>query len=216
MRSFLVTAVAVLLALSFVGTAQAGWFLDFEWGLGHDEEQVASGIPGLQFTTTGLYDWIYGDITTGAYNVTSDNGNVYGSANYFMSGNVYAWLGPEADVGRIDFLNNDGSWFTTGYCSISSFYLEAYDSNGNLLDSAVGAANTMTEGGTGLNYLSVYSPSNNISYVLLHDTGNYWLADNMSGDASGVNVPDIPEPATLVLLGMGLMGGAIARSRKRK
>jgi hypothetical protein len=132
-----------------------------------------------------------------------------------MSGDVFAWLGMAADVGRIDFLGGDGSFFTTGYCSLSEFYLVAYDAFDNQLDIAVGAPNTTDDGGTGLNYLTVTSVDNNIAYVLMHDTGNQWLADNMSGDASDVEDPSIPEPTTLLLLGAGLLGGGILRKRIR-
>ena len=184
-----------------LGATRDAWFLDFEWGLGHDYEQVATDVPGLQFTTTGGYDWVYSDITTGLYNATSDLGLVYGSGEYFMSGYVCTWLGPDADVGRIDFLNQDGSYFMTGYCSYSSFYVEAYDEFDNLIDIASGPANTLSQGGTGLNYLTVSSDSNNIAYMLLHDTGNQWIADNMSGDASGIVLAPVID--TLIDAGTG-------------
>ncbi|MBD3381915.1 MAG: PEP-CTERM sorting domain-containing protein [candidate division Zixibacteria bacterium] len=204
-------AVALLLV---AGSAQASWYLDFEWALGDDGAQVSSGVPGLQFSTSGAYNWVYADVTTGNYNASSDNGNVYGGGNYFMSGNVNVWLGPDADWGRIDFTGEDGSWFETGYCSHSTFYLEAYDANGSLIDQAVGAANTQQMGGTEMGYVSVSSANNDIAYVIMHDTGNFWIADNMSGDASGV-APPIPEPATLILLGSGLLGMGILRRKNR-
>jgi hypothetical protein len=206
-------AITAMVALALCGTASADWFLDFEWGFGHDREQISSGIPGLEFTTTGDYDWLYADITTDTYNVQSDNGTSWGSATYFMSGNVFAWLGEYADQGRIDFMNADGSYFTTGYCSYSAFYVEAYDKLDNLLDVVSGPANTVLDGGDGLDYLTVTSASNNIAYVMMHDTGNQWLADNMSGDATGVENPSIPEPATLLLLGAGLLGGGLLRKK---
>jgi hypothetical protein len=195
-------------------TPSYAWFLDFEWGLGHDGQNIASGVPGLQFTTTDNQNWVYGDITTGLYNTHSDNNSMYGTADYFMGGNVFAWLGPNQGQGRIDFLNDDGSTFTTGYCSASTFYLEAYDKNGNLITSTSGGPNRFSDGGTGLDYLTVTSGQHDIAYVLLHDTGNFWLTDNMSGDASGVNPPSVPEPVSLVLLGTGLLGVAIFRRRE--
>jgi hypothetical protein len=210
------TALALLFVFAISGTSQAAWFLDFEWGLGQDQQPIASTVPGLQFTTTDGFDWLYADITTGGYNVQNDLGDMYGSANWFMEGYVSAWLGTQQGSGRIDFLNQDGSFFTTGYSSESTFYLEAYDEFDNMLDATSGAANTLNYGGTGLDYLTVSSGASDIAYVLMHDTGNYWTADNMSGDASDVSDPSIPEPATLFLLGAGLLGGGAIRRKLSK
>jgi len=207
-------AVALLMVFAISGTANA-WFLDFEEGFGFDGTPVASSIPGLQFTTTDGYDWIYADITTGIYNVTNNLGDVYGTGRYNMEGYVCTYLGTSQGSGRIDFLNQDGSYFTTGYSSASDFYLEAYDASNNLLAATSGPANTQWEGGTSLGYLTVSSASNNIAYVIVHDTGNYWIADNMRGDASGVPDDEIPEPTTLLLLGAGLIGGGILRRKVR-
>ncbi len=209
-------AFAFLMVFAICGSSQAAWFLDFEWGLGQDGTQISSGIPGLDFTTTGDYDWLYADITTDNYNVTSDNGSTYGGEWFFVGGDVFAWLGENANVGRIDFANADGSFFTTGYSSSSNFYIEAYDQFDNQLDVAMGGPNFTTSGGTGLEYLTVNSGNNDIAYVLLHDTGNQWLVDNMSGDASEVGDPTIPEPATLFLLGAGLLGSGVIRRKFRK
>jgi len=204
-------AVAMLMVFAISGTANA-WLLDFEDGLGQDGVPIASSIPGLQFTATGGYDWVYGDATTGNWNV-SNNVDIFGG-NWNMEGYVFAWLGSNQGSGRIDFLNQDGSFFTTGYNSYSTFYVEAYDATDNLIQAVSGPANTQAQGNYQLDYLTVSSASNNIAYVMIHDTGDQWLTDNMSGDASGV--PDIPEPATLLLLGAGLIAGGIARRKARK
>lgn len=211
--SLLGLALALVLASAVQSNAQ--WFLDFEWGLGQNGTPVATGIPGLQFTTTDGYDWIYGDATTGSYNVSNNLGGSWGTGRYNIEGYVFTWLGTTQGAGRIDFLSRNGSFFTTGYSSASNFYLEAYDEFDNLLDSDVGPANTQWEGNYSLGYLTVNAPSN-MAYVLMHDAGNYWGVDNISGDASNVYSPAIPEPSTLMLLGTGLLGLGAFRFRRKK
>jgi hypothetical protein len=212
MRKTVMVMLAIMLVAGAWSSANA-WTLNFENGLGNDGGVIASGIPGLQFSTTGGQDWIYGDITTGGYNTSSNNGT--GSGQYWMEDNVFAWLGVSQGSGRIDFLNQDGSFFSTGYCAASNFYLEAYDAGGNLIDSDQGGENLRygANDAGGMGFLSVSSGSANIAYVLMHDTGNFWEVDHMSGDATGV--PDqtgaVPEPATLLLFGLGLVGGAIRK-----
>lgn len=206
-----VLAVAIF---ALTGTSHA-WFLDFEWGLGHDQEYIQSGVPGLTFST----DMIYADAPGGAgyWNFSSDNGGEWGSGNYWMYGNVAAFS--TTGVGRIDFANADGSWFTTGYSSYSDFYVEAYDINDNLIDAAMGGGNLRYVHGNevGMDFLTVSSGSNDIAYIILHDSYNYWITDNMSGDASDVYSPSVPEPATMALFGMGLLGmGAGLRRRFKK
>ena len=76
LKKLLVFAVVVL----FAAPCASAWFLDFEWGEGHDGEAIASGIDGLEFTITGGYDWVYGDITTGSWNCHSvDLGDLLGA-----------------------------------------------------------------------------------------------------------------------------------------
>jgi len=204
----------IMVALFAFTSASQAWYLDFEWGLGHDYEQIQSGIPGLNFAS----DMFYADAMNGAWNFSSyDLGLEWYSGEYWIEGYVGAHASSNG-IGRIDFANADGSFFTTGYTAGNMFYVEAYDINDNLLDVATGPANRRyyESNPNGPGYLTVSSASNNIAYVVLHDGGYFWVADNMSGDASGVYSPAVPEPATMALFGLGLLGlGAKLRKRMK-
>jgi hypothetical protein len=168
------------LVLFLAPLASADWFLNFEEGKGKDGQPIISGISGVQFSA----DWAYGDITTGNWQVHSvDLGLEYLGGYYNMYGYVFAYtLGNEK---KITFPNADGSYFETRYCSGGNFYLEAYDISGNLLDSDWGPANRRyLEGATDMGTLRVESASHNIAYVVMHNAADYWIVDNMRGDAS--------------------------------
>jgi hypothetical protein len=205
----------VLFTLMVVPSMGHAFFLTFEEGYGHDQTPIV-GIPGVAFIITGGYNWIYGDSSTGNWNTRSiDLG--YGSGGYQHYGNVFAFLGTDNNAGSgiVDFTNNDGTWFQTGYTSTSNFYLEGYDSNNSLIASTFGGANF---GGADMTFLRIDAPSGQFfSYVKVHDTGNYFLVDNMSGNATGI--PDqqqVPEPTTILLLGLGVLGLAGLKKRKMK
>jgi hypothetical protein len=216
MKKLMDIALALVMTLAICGTANA-WFIDFEHALGQDNTPIGGSIPGLKFSTTDGVDWIYGDATSGNWNVSNDLGDSWLLGTYNIEGYCFASTYGSFGSGRIDFLNRDASWFSTGYTSYSQLYLEAYDEFDNLIDSDSGPANTQDQAGYALDYLGVSSAGNDIAYVLIHDSANFWLADNMSGDASDVpNGDAIPEPATLLLLGAGLLGGGIVRKRAHK
>lgn len=194
------------------------WSWDFESGLGQDGQPISSGVSGVTFTTTDGFDWLFLDHTTGNYNTSSDNG-LGNQGSYWLDGNVAAWLGVNQGSGRIDFDNKDGSFFSIDYSAAHDFYLEAYDENDVLIDVDSGpdnlryGANDAGDMGT----LTVNSASNNIAYVVVHDQGNFFLVDNISGDATGVRTPGdpaIPEPTTMLLFGLGLVGSAAYRRFK--
>lgn len=141
--------------------------MDFEDGT--DGQVIRSTIPGMFFTTTQGYDWIYGDKTTGRYNVYP-----YGSGDYVCNGNFFAWLGPNQGAGRITFIGDTARNVSLKTSSNSGLYLKAYDADDRLIDIDHAGGNT----GTGtLSTLSV--SGENIAYVLAHDSGNYWLVDDL-------------------------------------
>ena len=141
--------------------------MDFEDGV--DQSPIRSTIPGMEFTTTMGYDWIYGDIRTGQYNV-----NPYGSRSYECHGNIFAWLGPNQGSGRIDFTGATAESIGMLTSTATGTYLDAYDSSGTLL------ARSFAGGNTGTGTMSeMRVAASNIAYVIVHDTGNYWLIDDL-------------------------------------
>ncbi|MBN2654667.1 MAG: PEP-CTERM sorting domain-containing protein [Nitrospirae bacterium] len=210
-KILLVITMFALLAFS-AATAQA-FFIDFENGLGKNNQPIID-IPGVSFLITGGYNWIYGDSSTYAWNTKSiDLG--YGAGSYQHYGNVFAFLGTDNNAGSgiIDFTNNDGTRFKTGYTSYSTFHLEGYDSTRTLIASSSGPGNLDQ---ADMGWLEIFSPSGQFfDYVIVHDSGNYFIVDNMSGDSSGVN-PSVPEPSTIILLAAGLAGAAITARKFRK
>jgi hypothetical protein len=206
----LIAVVVMMLGLSMPAHA---FFLNFENGYGRNGQTI-NDIPGVSFIVTGGYPWIYGDSSTNLYNTRSiDLGTSWNQHLYQHYGNVFAYLSTasSANQGKIDFTNNDGTLFRTGYTSSSNFYLEGYDTNGIMIASASGGGNLSQ---TDMGWLTINAPTGQyFDYVMIHDTGNYFLVDNMSGDATGVG-DVIPEPATLSLLGFGLLGLAGLRKKR--
>lgn len=211
MRKVLIFLCAGLFVLGMGGNSSA-FFIDFENGA---NGATVSDIAGISFRDFNGYTPLYGDSSTGFYNTVSDDlGLSWRDEYYHHDGYFWMWAGPQADAHGVivDFTNNDGTWFTTGYNSYDTFYVEAHLTNGMTVNAA-GKSN-VTEP---MSYLTVYALANTyIDYIILrhNDIGNSWLADNMSGDASGVGeiiptpttptTPN-PEPSTILLFGIGLV-----------
>lgn len=153
--------------ISVFSTSSGIYTMDFEDGT--DSAVIQSRIPGLYFTTTEGYDWIYGDRRTGQYSIPP-----YGDAAYECNGNFFAWLGENQGMGRIDFTGATTKSVSFAYSSEKEMYLEAYSSDGKLIDSDSGSGNLSTGR---LDRLSI--TGTNISYVLVHDQGNRWLVDDL-------------------------------------
>jgi len=202
-RVFVVLLSLVLLATMFsfsrMPTAQAtvepGWpagltntprnpddiFIDFESGI--DGIQIESTIPSLKFTTTSGLNWRYADIQTGQYNVYP-----YGSQLYETNGNFFAWLGVTGDSGRIDFLGGGATYCSVLVSTYSGVTMDAYDSGDGFLSTSGWATNNT--GTRTFTRLEVDAPSGKtIAYVIIHDTGNYWLMDDLCTDANKAVIP---------------------------
>lgn len=159
-------------------------FINFEEGT--DASVIRSTIPGLTFTTTAGYDWIYGDWRTHTYNGPYPNGAYTSNANFF------AWLGPNQGSGRIDFIYGTATFLSVLTSTYSGLTLDAYDAKGNLVGNSGWATSNINTGN--MTRLTVAAPA--ISYIIIHDTGNYWLIDDLTTDAPGV--PGQPSITALV------------------
>lgn len=172
----------------------SGGFIDFEEG--QDGQAIQSSIPGLQFTTTAGYDWVYGDWRTGSYN------GPYPDGSYYSNGNFFAWLGPNQGAGRIDFIQGCATYLQVWVSSYAGLYMDGYDSAGNKIATAQVGANLDTGQMT---RLRIDAPSGKcMAYAIIHDTGNYWLIDDLSTDAAGV-----PSQRPPVIVVPGLTGSRL-------
>lgn len=141
--------------------------MDFEDGL--DEGAVRSTIPGMVFTTTQGFDWVFGDERSPDNNVQSSPD---ASGPYACNGHFFAWLGPNQGAGRIDFATGAKS-VGLAYSSYSTTYVEGYNNRNQLVAAASGSGNLST------GRVDKLSITGDISYLIVHDTGNRWLIDDL-------------------------------------
>ncbi len=157
--------------------------IDFEEG--SDRQVVLSTIEGLQFTTTGGFDWIYADIRTGQYNGRSltDPSHTYGL--YVLNGYFCTWLSELQDTGRIDFTLGTASYFSVLVSTASGLTIDAYDINGVWLANSGWAYSNHGD----LDFTRLTIEAEGMAYVLIHDTANLWIIDDLVTDAPGVGGP---------------------------
>jgi hypothetical protein len=156
-------------------------FMDFEGGM--DGQKIESTVPGMEFITSEGLDWVYGDIRTGEYNVYP-----YGHQGYECNDNFFAWLGPTGDWGRINFTEGTATYLSVLVSTYSGVKLDAYDADGNFLATSGWAEDNLHT--RTFTRLTVDAPG--MAYVIVHDTGNYWLIDDTCTDVSPECRIDVP------------------------
>lgn len=161
--------------------------IDFEAGI--EGIQIESTIPNLKFTTTSGLNWTYGDIRTGLYNIYP-----YGTQAYETRGNFFAWLGVTGDEGRIDFPGGGATYVSALVSTSSGLTIDAYNDK-DVLIATSGSAGSNTNTRT-FTRLTVDAPAgDDISYVIIHDTGNFWLIDELCTNANKA-IPPVPGRTT--------------------
>jgi hypothetical protein len=184
-----------LLALAcVVSVAQADLIVTFEEGRGLDGTIINDQYEGVTFQAAGSGEpWRYGDAEADHYNVSSwPTGQQWGSGEYWMNDYVFGWTDVAGNDGQISIDAADATYMQINYASRSDFYLEAYNSAGQLIASDSGPANLRYENGNpnGPGTLLVTAPAGEtIAYARVHDSGNYWCIDNVITDGSGISGP---------------------------
>ncbi len=209
MKKLIAIAALGLLA----GAAQADILMDFE-GIPGDVQSVNNFYSGVTFgsSSTGS-PLVTRRASTGNYNISSTAGPSYGSGEYWIHGDVgvTSALDASGNDGKITFDNADATYVDIQYCCSSNFYLEAYRADGAMIDSDSGAANLRyTNGnaaGPGLLHVQ-WNGTDHIAYVIVHDTGNYWVIDNVRTDASDIT----PAPGVAATM----IGGLVMAGRRRR
>lgn len=138
----------------------------------------AQTFPGVQFTTTGGFTWLVGDFATGRYN------GKYPSGAYTSQGTHWAWLGAAQGSGRIDLVQGRARFFSLLVSAASPVHLEAYAANGTLLQTASSPRDN-THTGT-MDHLVIERDQADIAYLIVHDSGNFFLIDSVCTDAPGI------------------------------
>jgi hypothetical protein len=193
----------------------------FEEWWGHNYEPIAGKIAGLSFGTTADTDAFFADINAKVsggydwYSLTSDNTKVSGDGEYFISGDIAAYV-LDGDM-KISMTGSQRAReFTLGISNYFAVTLEAYDETGTLISGPTGVAagtpNTKTQPvghpGAGLQFLSVSSGTINIAYVVLRGDPGYYMIDTVSCI--------VPEPTGILGIAVGLAGllGMVTRKRR--
>lgn len=210
-------SVAVSVGLG-AGSAHA-ILITFEEGLGKDSTAINNQYTGITFVgaLTGQ-SWLYTDATTGKYNASSwPSGTIWGTGNYWINDLVAAWTSDTGGSGKIAFTSQNATYVDVNYSAAGAFYLDAYNASNEKIASDSGPANLRYANGnaSGPGTLHVEAPTGQlIAYVIVHDTGNYWIVDNVSTDATDIRPAGVPEPSSLVVF--SLLGGAAALTTARR
>ena len=134
-------------------------------------------IAGMHFETTNGYTWLVGDFNSHNYNGKYPNGG------YTSDGTHWAWLGIYQGAGKISFVKGPASYISLLTSNATPVSLDAYDSNNNVIATAGPAPSNYNTGN--MEELKIFRANPDIAYVKVHDTGNYFLIDDVCTDAPG-------------------------------
>lgn len=188
-----------LATLALTSQAALAYMFTFEGGVGLNGQPITN-YNGVSFVNDLGDPWIF--LEGQYYNCSSYPSGAWGG-EYWINDNVGAWCNENTSYGRIIVDNADATYFELGYSvGNTNFFLEAYDINNVLLDTDSGLPNLrfVNSNPFGMSYLRVDAPAGStIAYVIVHDSGNYWVIDNVSTDATGIYTDAVEQPVAFHL-----------------
>ena len=179
-------------------------FIGFEDGT--DMAEISTQYPDVTFSgeTTGT-SWTYSDVTTGHY----------GYPMYWIDENFSSFLtntgGALGATGKLEFAT-EVTYVSVLVSAGTQVYLEAYDASGTLIDTAGPTGDNLNS-----NTMDRLTVAGDIKYVLIHDTGSFWVMDDVCiGKHTVIPSPEFPTmflPATLII---GFLGVILLIQRTRE
>ncbi len=151
-------------------------FVDFE-SFADGTDLTTGTIAGLRFINTGGLPWIVGDFGTSNYN------GKFPTGAYTSAGTHWAWLGITQGQGRIDFPAGHAAYFSLLTSNSTPVSVDAYNGNNELLTTAGPAASNLSTGR--MAELKITRANADMAYVVIHDTANYFVVDDLCTDAPG-------------------------------
>lgn len=185
-RILIATILVIMMAMSGMAAAdvQEDWplgvpnthidkhvLIDFECGTSYDI--VTSPTDRITFENDGINPWVYG-CKGGSFNiydpVTRPN------SSYVVNGNCGAWCNITGHHGNISF-KNGASHVSILASTPSGLCIDAYNESGALVTSSGMAPSNL--GTLNFTRISVDRDECDIYNVCIHDTGNYWVIDDL-------------------------------------